>query len=309
MFSGLVAACAAVLVAAQSSIPLSSGLQSILAEEAASVRAAYPTNLTQGIVPKGFHSHNDYWRRVPFWSALAAGATSIEADVWLYNGTLYVGHDESALSPSRTLDSLYLQPLLQVLRAQNPASPFVAGGPTRNGVFDTAPGQTLHLFIDVKTDGPTTWPQVVGALGPLRRAGYLTSVDGAAVAPGPVTVVGTGNTPRGLVEGVSPRDYFWDGPLATLNGTDAHVTRGVSPVASADFAAVLGPVVGGPALDADQTARLRAQVAHAHAKGILVRYWDLPGWPVGTRNAVWRILADAGVDLINVDDLAAIADF
>ena len=36
---------------------------------------------------------------------------------------------------------------------------------------------------------------------------------------------------------------------------------------------------------------------------------DTPGWPVGTRNAAWRILWEAGVDLINVDDLEAGANF
>lgn len=40
---------------------------------------------------KPFHSHNDYWRDVPFYSGLAAGAISTEADVWLIDGTLYVG--------------------------------------------------------------------------------------------------------------------------------------------------------------------------------------------------------------------------
>ena len=39
---------------------------------------------------KPFHSHNDYWRDLPFYSALRAGAVSVEADVWLINGTLYV---------------------------------------------------------------------------------------------------------------------------------------------------------------------------------------------------------------------------
>ena len=32
---------------------------------------------------KNIHSHNDYWRDVPLYSALANGVRSIEADVWL----------------------------------------------------------------------------------------------------------------------------------------------------------------------------------------------------------------------------------
>ncbi len=31
------------------------------------------------------------WRDVPLFTALSLGATSFEADVWLINGTLFVG--------------------------------------------------------------------------------------------------------------------------------------------------------------------------------------------------------------------------
>ena len=45
----------------------------------------------------------------------------------------------------------------------------------------------------------------------------------------------------------------------------------------------------------------------AHAKGIMLRYWDQPGWPISTRNGIWRQLKDEGVDIINADDLEAAA--
>jgi len=196
------------LASAQSDIPLSSKLDTILSHAQGNPLYTYPTSLTQGIIPKAFHSHNDYWRPVPFYSALSVGAVSIEADVWLYNGTLHVGHEQSALTSSRTFDSLYIQPILSVLRAQNPNSSYVTTGvPTKNGVYDTAGGQTLYLFVDLKTAGATTFPAVVKALQPLRDAGYLTTFNGTGVTQGPVTVIGTGNTPLNQVQGVSPRDY------------------------------------------------------------------------------------------------------
>ena len=90
---------------------------------------------------------SDYWRDEPFWtgmpsvhyawdfsdtitSGLSHGCTSTEADVWLYNDTLYVGHDQSALTEERTLESLYINPILDVLERQNPKSPFVTN-PTK----------------------------------------------------------------------------------------------------------------------------------------------------------------------------------
>lgn len=195
------------LTAAQSDISLSPRLNKILSHAHQGPLYTYPTSLTQAIIPKAFHSHNDYWRPLPFYSALSVGAVSVEADVWLYNGTLHVGHEESALTNQRTFDSLYVQPILSVLRQQNPNSTFVDDLPTKNGVYDTAGGQTLYLFVDLKTDGATTFPAVIKALQPLRDAGYLTTFDGTSVTSGPVTVIGTGNTPLDQVQGVSPRDY------------------------------------------------------------------------------------------------------
>lgn len=65
-------------------------LQNILMNTDKTDKYKYPTDFTREIVPKPFHSHNDYWRDVPFFTGLSYGAISTEADVWLINGTLYV---------------------------------------------------------------------------------------------------------------------------------------------------------------------------------------------------------------------------
>ncbi|PSR99261.1 PLC-like phosphodiesterase [Coniella lustricola] len=294
----------------QSDIPINAALESIIANASSDPKYTYPTSLTQGIIPKSFHSHNDYWRPVPVYSALSTGAISIEADVWLYNGVLHVGHEESALTSARTFDSLYIQPLLSILQRQNPSnSSFLTLGTTYNGVYDTDGSQTLYLFVDVKTDGPSTFPYVVEALQPLRDAGYLSTFNGSVVTSKPITVIGTGNTPLDQVQGVSPRDYFYDAPIPTLATTFANITAEVSPIASTDFAVQFPDVVSNQGFDALQLALLQAQVAVAHAKGIKLRYWDQPGWPIGTRNAIWRTLWDNGVDILNVDDLEGAANF
>ena len=93
----LAAAFAAYGTYAQSDIPLSHSFQKILANTNSSLYS-YPTQLTQGIIPKAFHSHNDYWRPLPFYSALAAGGVSVEADVWSLPG------DPGTLHVSRLCD-------------------------------------------------------------------------------------------------------------------------------------------------------------------------------------------------------------
>ena len=145
---------------------VSPALQHVLDKAYQAPLNTYPTSLTQGIIPKYIHSHNDYWRAVPFYSALSVGAVSIEADVWLYNDTLYVGHEQAALTRERTFQLLYINPILDTLHRQNPKSSFLTA-PIHNGVFDTNGQQTLYLFVDLKTGGPETWPYVVKALEPL----------------------------------------------------------------------------------------------------------------------------------------------
>ena len=227
--------------------------------------------------------------------------------MWLVNGTLYIGHELSALTPARTFDGLYIQPLLDVLTRQNPTNTFVTTR-TRNGVYDTSSGQTLALFVDVKTNGATTWPAVVSALQPLRSAGYLTTFNGTGVTPGPITVIGTGNTPLNQIQPIQQRDYFFDAGLTLLSTTQSNITAAVSPVASTDFMAAIGPV-NGTTLNSTQSAALKSQIAVAKSKGILARYWDTPAWPINTRNALWEILLENGVGLLNADDLPAAAGF
>lgn len=184
-------------------------------------------------------------------------------------------------------------------------------------MFDTSSGQTLYLFVDVKTDGSTTWPHVLDALKPLQQGGWLTNATGtgtdAVVNPGAVTVIGTGNTPiQYFVDhpgtAASPRFVFYDAHLKDLETAESNITKAISPIASVDFGSVFGEVVN-TTLSSSQLETLNSQIAVAKSKGIGARYWDQPGWPIGTRNALWRILIDAGVALLNVDDLAAAADF
>lgn len=174
--------------------------------------AKYPTDATRDIIPIPCHSHNDYWRRVPLFEAIHYGCTGVEADVWLFDEELYVGHNEASLTKNRTFRSLYVDPIRELLDKQNPTTEF--SNTTRHGIFDTSSEQTLVLLVDFKTDGHELWPYVSSQLEPLRERGYLTHFNGEKTISGAVTVVGTGNTPFDLVvENTTYRDIFFDAPL------------------------------------------------------------------------------------------------
>jgi len=63
----------------------------------------------------------------------------VEADVWLSNGTLYIGHDVQSLTPNRTFDGLYIQPLVDILTNANPDTPFTE-------IAKPGPAYGLRLF-------------------------------------------------------------------------------------------------------------------------------------------------------------------
>lgn len=267
----------------------------------------YPSNFTAGIRPLPLHSHNDYWRAVPFFTALGNGAISTEADVWHFEDTLYVGHSKGSLTAERTFRALYINPILGILSARNPNGTKDGW----NGVFYEAPAQTLNLYIDLKTPGTPTLPVVVAALEPLRERGYLTHLEGGKVMQGAVTVHLTGDTQFVDVLAMQEegRDVFFDAPLTELESGRYNTTN--SLMATAPFGSAVGKVIwaGAGRMTEDMVATVNGHIAAAHERGIGVRYWDTPGWPKGVREGVWRTLVDLGVDLLNVDDLRRAADF
>ncbi|CAI7632119.1 unnamed protein product [Penicillium glandicola] len=294
----------------------------------------WPTDISRDIIPVGCHSHNDYWRRVPLYSALQAGCIGVEADVWLFDDELYVGHTTSSLTERLTLKSTYIDPLVTILERQNPTTKFHRGDDSpAHGVFDTDPAQTLILLIDFKTAGPATWHAVTKHLAPLRDRGYLTHFNGEEVIQRPITVVGTGNTPFNLVTAnTTYRDIFFDAPLDKLvdldqphnleldsavfprtdlgqgqSGMPAAVTASTFNTSNSFYASVsFTKTIGRPwpfHFTQRQMDRIRSQVRVAHQHGLKVRYWALPSWPLSLRNHIWRVLAQEGVDILNVDDL------
>src|SRR6188474_3673036 len=62
------------------------------------------------------HAHNDYQKPEPLTNALRHKAFSIEADIYLSDNRLLVAHDKKELATARTLDSLYLQPIIELFR-------------------------------------------------------------------------------------------------------------------------------------------------------------------------------------------------
>jgi len=103
----------------------------------------------------------------------------------------------------------------------------------------------------------------------------------------------------------STRDYFFDGPLGNLNST---FTPSVSPIASGDYAALVG-WDGKTTVNDTIRETISTIVGQSHSAGLLTRFWDTPLYPIYARNAVWHVLLEQGSDILNADDLQAASSF
>ncbi|WP_199516344.1 phosphatidylinositol-specific phospholipase C/glycerophosphodiester phosphodiesterase family protein [Nucisporomicrobium flavum] len=236
------------------------------------------------------HAHNDYEHDRPLYDALSHGFASVEADIYLVGGQLLVGHDPGDLEPGRTLQSLYLDPLADRVRANH-------------GRVYRGSSLSLQLLVDIKATGAATYAELDRVLRDYRR--MLTSYRFGRVSPGAVTVVISGDRPRELMQAQRVRYAFYDGrstdlnsgapasfiPLISDNWTNLFTWQGVGPMPAAE------------------RARLRQFIEDAHADGQRVRFWATPDQPGAAREAVWQELLDADVDYINTDDLAGLEAF
>ncbi|GAA5861156.1 hypothetical protein JCM3774_002210 [Rhodotorula dairenensis] len=271
----------------------------------------YPTDITRDILPKNVHSHNDYWRKVPLFDALSVGCKSVEADVHLVNGELLVGHTRVSLSHPRTLNSLYLDPIMELLRLQNPTSYNNATASMTNGVFDMDPSTSLQLIVDYKTEGSELHTAIIEALAEYRSLDLLTHVDmsdpeSPALNVRPLTVVCSGNCPLASVDAQLPiRDVFLDAPLEDI--ANSSYTQWNSRLASTSYRKMAG-WSNSFDVDAEMAAEISTLVKIGQEKGIPTRFWEAPGWPGFARDKVWRAMLDLGVDWINADNLKAASE-
>jgi hypothetical protein len=236
------------------------------------------------------HAHNDDEHERPLLDALDHGFTSVEADIYLVGGELMVAHDPEDIRPGRTLQSLYLDPLAQRVRAN------------RGRVYRGSP-RSLQLLVDIKNTGGATYTELERVLHGYR--GMLTRYEFGRVRTGAVTVVVSGDRPRELMAAQHIRYGFYDGRRADLgSGAPASFIPLIS-----DNWNNLFTWQGVGEMPAAERARLREFVRTAHADRQRVRFWATPDLPGAAREAVWRELVAADVDHINTDDLAGLEKF
>jgi hypothetical protein len=245
--------------------------------------AAYCDDAAPPAATRRAHAHNDYYHTRPLLDALQHGFGSVEADVFLVDGKLLVGHGRSELAADRTLQRLYLAPLRQYI-ARHPE--------------EITAQRPLILLVDIKSDGPATYAALAQLLS--RYRDLLVNVEDGRRQPGPVEVIVSGNRPVAEVAASEPRFVGIDGRLEDL---PSEAAVDLVPLISDNWTVHFRWRGRGEFPEAERQ-KLADYVRQVHAEGRRIRFWATPETP-----EAWGELLRAGVDLINTDDLAGLEAF
>ncbi len=211
------------------------------------------------------HSHNDYQQQTPFWNAYSNGLQSIEVDLILDKGSLFVAHDKEDIDGTRTLESLYLKPLVSALDLKI--------GSAKN----------LHFLIDFKGNPDASMKLLL----PLLKKYETTIFEQNLVfiisgqKPALEDFITVPNYVQIDYQSLEPlaNKAIWDKvAMVSLNFRDYSVWNGK------------GRMVEGERLQVQEV------INTVHQMGKSIRFW---GTPDG--KTAWKAFVDMGVDIINTD--------
>ena len=223
------------------------------------------------------HAHNDYEHPVPFYTAYDAGFGSIEADIFLRDGQLYVAHDSADIKTERTLTALYLDPLQKMLSKNN-------------GNIYNDKQKKLLLLVDLKT---AAIPTLEAFLKLLQQYNSLTNSS-------TLKIVITGNQPDPPSLTTYPGYLFFDGRLNQIYSEES-----LKKIALfSDNFRKYSLWKGEGKLEEKEREKIVQAVTKAHSLGKPIRFWATPDTP----NA-WREMIELKVDYINTDKIGELREF
>ncbi len=221
------------------------------------------------------HAHNDYLHPSPFYTAFNAGFGSIEADVFPVNGVLYVAHDTEYIQSSRTLKSLYLEPLLRELAKDS--------------------SRRLKLLIDVKKNYSLSLQILLKEIEPLKK--YLVTSN---ETNNPVIILMTGERPPPSEYKNYPNYIFFDDDLKLKHTPEEWKRVGQVSLSFEKFSKWKGE----KPLKRKDKKLIQLTIDSVHRAGKTMRFWAMPDTKLS-----WETQMILGVDLIGTDKIEELANF
>ncbi|MBC8154627.1 MAG: glycerophosphodiester phosphodiesterase [Bacteroidetes bacterium] len=222
------------------------------------------------------HAHNDYEKPNPLVDAYQQRADFIEADVFLVNGKLVVAHERKQIDTTKTLESLYLNPIVALFEKNG-------------GYVSPRRDYTFSLVIDMKDGFEEVIPKLVEILQ------MNLAVFNRGLNPNAVRIVLSGNRPKPAALFDYPPYIFFDGRPSEVY--DSETLQRVALI-SDSFLGYSRWDGTGDLPDADRE-KLKRVIRRAHGENKPIRFWAIPDVP----NA-WKQLRKLGVDVINTDKVA-----
>lgn len=219
----------------------------------------------QNAIQPRIHSHNDYLQNVPFWKAFSAGASSIEADVFLVGDSLFVAHTEKEIDTKRSLERLYFEPLQEALALG----------------FDRP--KSLQLLIDIKSEPYTTLDAIIKIL---EKYPSIRGNDG-------IKITISGNRPKPSEYLNYPDNVFFD--HQSLDASDDPSVLKKIALISLSFRN-FSEWNGKGRLTAEDLKKVLSIIEKAHAFEKPFRFWATPD-----SKTAWKAFSDLGVDFVNTD--------
>ncbi len=213
------------------------------------------------------HAHNDYEKPEPLFNALRNKVFSIEADIFLINDKFFVAHTINEIDSQKTLESLYLRPIT-ILFDKN------------DGKVSEDKNYTFSLVIDIKNRGTESLKKLSYELQSFPK--YFDRT----VNPRAVQIIISGD--RGPIDSWKnyPSFIYFDGrPYEKYDS----VTLAKVAMVSDNYAKYATSFPPAP----DRITSIANQV-HLWKKPF--RLWGTPD-----NEEAWRLLKDAGIDIINTD--------
>ena len=222
-------------------------------------------------------AHNDYVRAQPFYTAYDLQVGYIEADIFLEGSQLLVAHHKHEIDTGKSLESLYLQPLRNKIKANN-------------GFVYANHKAPLTLMIDLKTEGRETLKALATKLGKYPEL----------VSSPTLQIMISGNVPPPDEWNQYPSFIYFDGRPGIPYTADQ--LKRISMI-STSFPSHVKWDGTTRIPEADQK-KIAALIDAAHAHGKKFRFWATPDF----ENA-WKELMRLQMDVIVTDKVEALSTF
>lgn len=213
------------------------------------------------------HAHNDYQKPEALTNALRHKVFSIEADIYPSGNRLLVAHDKKEIATAPTLDSLYLQPIIELFRRHK-------------GIISEDSIYAPVLMIDIKENGEVAIAQLI------KLVSAHPSVFDRSLNPKAVQLVISGDRGASSTWTSYPLYILFDGRPNEVY--DSLTLQRVAFI-SDSYLKYINP------RDSKDTLIIHA-VKKVHGMGKLFRLWASPDNPDS-----WKRQQQQGLDIINTD--------